>query len=267
MAINGPKFLKISDTMRQYRRADLRDFEEDLGTNPLSKLYCDPLPGDGVLNSVTSSNTTFLLGRKGTGKSTVFAKAQDVYRERRNVIPIYIDAKSINDLASNKEGFTATKEVDVDKSVLHAHMLRKRFLSSVVTEIISNISQISEEMSIWDRWSGKKRNLEDLRKSFEKFKARLAVQKFEETEIPILKMITNSSKARRCAEEGGELAGNVTAKFTPTGPAASIGLTAKDFDKTLEDTEVYKEYQILFFAPFHFPIYSRTLRTCSLNWV
>ena len=68
------KFSKISESLRQYRRAELRDFERDIGAKPIDQLYVDALPGNAVLNSVLSSNTTFLLGRKGTGKSTVFAK-------------------------------------------------------------------------------------------------------------------------------------------------------------------------------------------------
>uniref|UniRef100_UPI003561BF9E hypothetical protein n=1 Tax=Roseovarius sp. TaxID=1486281 RepID=UPI003561BF9E len=142
MPADSSKFLKISDTLRQYRRAELKDFEEDLGADPLKKLYCDPLPGDSILNTVTSSNTTFILGRKGTGKSTVFARAQSIYRNGNSVIPIYIDVKSLNDLAANREGFATSVEPGVDGSVLHAHLLRKKFLASVVSEIIASISII-----------------------------------------------------------------------------------------------------------------------------
>ena len=252
MSIDSKKFLKISDTLRQYRRAELKDFEEDLGQNPLRKLYCDPLPGDSILNTVTSSNTTFILGRKGTGKSTVFARAQSVYRDKKNVIPIYIDVKSLNELAANREGFTASSEPGIDGSVLHAHMLRKKFLSNVVSEVISSISDISEEMSLWDRWRGKRRSLDDLKLSFEKFREQLGKQKFEETEIPILKAITKSSKARKSAEEAVEVNANANAKVNLVGPSLEAGLTAKDFDKTLEDTEVYKEYSDIVFCSFPF---------------
>lgn len=70
------KFAKIAESLRQYRRAELKDFETEVGSKPVEVLYVDPLQGDAILKSVISSNTTFLLGRKGTGKSTVFAKAQ-----------------------------------------------------------------------------------------------------------------------------------------------------------------------------------------------
>jgi len=59
------RFKEVAESLRQYRRAELKDFEEQIGENPVNKIYVDPLPGDAVLNSILSSNTTFLLGRKG----------------------------------------------------------------------------------------------------------------------------------------------------------------------------------------------------------
>lgn len=73
--MNPDAFARIAESLRQYRRADLRDFSKELGDDPVDSLYVDPLPGNAVLRSIMSSNTTFLLGRKGTGKSTIFAKA------------------------------------------------------------------------------------------------------------------------------------------------------------------------------------------------
>jgi MoxR-like ATPase len=81
--MNAQTFSKIAESLRQYRRADLKEFAEDVGDSPVDRFYVDPLPNDGVLTAVVSGTTTFLLGRKGTGKSTVFARAQNVIRQRR----------------------------------------------------------------------------------------------------------------------------------------------------------------------------------------
>ena len=85
------KFAKIAESLRQYRRAELRDFESEIGAKPVDALYVDPLQGGAVLQSVLSSNTTFILGRKGTGKSTIFAKAQSVLRSKKDIISALID--------------------------------------------------------------------------------------------------------------------------------------------------------------------------------
>jgi hypothetical protein len=101
--MNPDAFARIAESLRQYRRADLRDFSKELGDDPVESLYVDPLPGDAVLRSVMSSNTTFLLGRKGTGKSTIFAKAQINYRNSRDVLSIYVDVKARYELLSPQE--------------------------------------------------------------------------------------------------------------------------------------------------------------------
>ena len=103
LKMNSNKFLRIAESLRQYRRAELKDFADELGHCPVDALYVDPLPNDAVLSSVLSSNTTFLLGRKGTGKSTVFARAQSILRERRDLLSIYIDVKTLYDIVNTAQ--------------------------------------------------------------------------------------------------------------------------------------------------------------------
>src|ERR1700720_1880256 len=98
MAINPDKFAKIAESLRQYRRGEFSDFQNDVGGNPIELLYVDPLESDAVLKTVLLNNTTFLVGRKGTGKSTVFAKAQIELRKRTDAISVYLDVKSLHEL-------------------------------------------------------------------------------------------------------------------------------------------------------------------------
>lgn len=64
MALNPDKFAKIAESLRQYRRAELGDFEQDVEGNPIDTLYVDALEGDAVLKTVLLNSTTFLVGRK-----------------------------------------------------------------------------------------------------------------------------------------------------------------------------------------------------------
>ena len=91
MALNPDRFAKIAESLRQYRRAELSDFQSDVGGNPVELLYVDPLESDAVLKTVLLNNTTFLVGRKGTGKSTVFAKAQVELRKQADAVSVYVD--------------------------------------------------------------------------------------------------------------------------------------------------------------------------------
>jgi putative ribosome biogenesis GTPase RsgA len=62
-------FFDAAESLKKYRRADLID---DEGRNLLEQLYTDLLPNEHILKKVMKDNTTFLIGRKGTGKSTIF---------------------------------------------------------------------------------------------------------------------------------------------------------------------------------------------------
>jgi hypothetical protein len=129
MALEPDKFAKIAESLRQYRRAELSDFQGDVGGNAVDQLYVDPLESDAVLKTVILNTTTFLIGRKGTGKSTVFAKAQLELRKREDAVSVYVDVKSLHEsLATNEASVQSLQDSLILESVFRAHSLRKGFL-------------------------------------------------------------------------------------------------------------------------------------------
>jgi DNA-binding MarR family transcriptional regulator len=87
------KFLEFAESLKLVRKAD-PEFE---GNSIIEDIYTDLLPNNGIINKVNLPRTTILIGRKGTGKSTIFLKSQkDLDKVKRN-LTIYIDAKSIYD--------------------------------------------------------------------------------------------------------------------------------------------------------------------------
>ena len=58
----------------------------------------EPLASDAVLKTMLQNNTTLLVRRKGTGKSTAFAKSQIVLRQRADVISVHIYVKSLHEI-------------------------------------------------------------------------------------------------------------------------------------------------------------------------
>lgn len=77
-------FSDAVQSLKLYRRAELRD---EAGDAPLIEpLYVDPLQNEAVLQTMLQPNTTFVVGRKGTGKSTVFQRAQHEIRKSSNKI-------------------------------------------------------------------------------------------------------------------------------------------------------------------------------------
>lgn len=86
-------FADAAQSLKLYRRAELIDDETQKSL--IEELYVDPLPNDGVLTALLRPNTSFLIGRKGTGKSTVFQRVQHEIRKQKNSISAYLDIKTI----------------------------------------------------------------------------------------------------------------------------------------------------------------------------
>lgn len=251
--MNPNKFARIAESLRQYRRAELKDFEDELGGKPVAALYVDPLPNDAVLNSVLSSNTTFLLGRKGTGKSTVFAKAQSMFRDRTDILSTYMDVKSLCDMIDATEiPAYSLSDAEIDAGIYRAHMMRKAFLGKVVAELLKEIDGLCKSMSLWDTWKGKKKSFHDLSNRLETLQTRVRDVALNDQELPILHKITRrwTSKQQQESSTGSELKGGIQA--TPAGVMAGFNATDSDFEKFLDDREVYNEYSDIVLRSFPF---------------
>jgi hypothetical protein len=246
-------FARIADSLRQYRRAELKDFQEELGKGPVDVLYVDPLPGDAVLQSVLSSNTTFLLGRKGTGKSTIFARAQSALRDRHDVLSTYIDVKSLYDIVdANDIPLNATEDLEIDSGVYRAHMLRKAFLGKVLAELINEINPLCDSMSLWDRWSGKRRSFAELRKSLENLHSRVTAPDLDRQELPILQQITRRWRTQQQNETVGKSTLDSGIAASLVGSKVGVHASMADFDKSLDDVETYNEYSDVVLRSFPF---------------
>jgi len=85
-------FLELTDSLSKYRRAELKN---DSGENLIESLYVDPLENDLVLKSMLKNNTTLLIGRKGTGKSTIINRFQHEIRKSHDKLSLYVDVKAL----------------------------------------------------------------------------------------------------------------------------------------------------------------------------
>jgi len=247
------RFKEVAESLRQYRRAELKDFEEQIGENPVNKIYVDPLPGDAVLNSILSSNTTFLLGRKGTGKSTVFTKAQILMREKKNIISIYLDIKSLYDVLPTYEyGNEVFEKEQISELVFKAHMIRKSLLGQVISELIKEITATCDQLSLIERWMGKKKHYDELIDSLETIRARVKNTRLESHEVPILQRITTQVRSKKQTESSQTATSKGSIQATPKTIGGSIEASLSDFDKLLDDNEVYNEYSDVVFKSYPF---------------
>lgn len=86
-------FHKAAVSLKLYSRAELSD---EKNRTLIEKLYVDPLPNEQVFKSLLAPTTTFLVGRKGTGKSTVFQRVQhEIRKNNRGAVSAYMDIRNV----------------------------------------------------------------------------------------------------------------------------------------------------------------------------
>ncbi|WP_140404043.1 MULTISPECIES: MarR family transcriptional regulator [unclassified Nocardioides] len=112
----------------------------------------DPLPNDHVLQTMLKSNTTFLVGRKGTGKSTVFQRAQHELRKAGKA-SAYIDIKTIYESSQVDPGLAAKLSAmpgAMNLDEMESLLLHRAFLAAMIRAIREEIkSRI--KVSLWQK--------------------------------------------------------------------------------------------------------------------
>jgi hypothetical protein len=125
-------FLKLVNSLKQYQRAELIEDDENL----IEILYTDPFPNDFVLNSMVQNQTTLLIGRKGTGKSTIINRFQHEVRKTTDMLSLYIDVKSIYIQARDSVPQTNISDYSVlTEDEQERYFIYKEFLKKVIEEI------------------------------------------------------------------------------------------------------------------------------------
>jgi hypothetical protein len=144
-------FHRAAESLKLYRRAELQD--ESTGTALVKELYVDPLPSEHVLNTVVRANTTFLIGRKGTGKSTVFQRVQAEVRHKSGYASAYVDIKTVYE-SSATDPAIAAKLAQLPPALPQHHLekllLYRSFLMAVIDETKSQLQKRLQE-SLWQR--------------------------------------------------------------------------------------------------------------------
>lgn len=131
-------FFDAVESLKKYRRADLID---DTGRNLLKELYTDLLPNDHILKKSLRENTTFLIGRKGTGKSTIFLRIEQELRSKKGFLPCYLDVKTIYE--SSNTGLSSNTDLEslINPQFLKKYLVERAFIQAVLMTVLNEISK------------------------------------------------------------------------------------------------------------------------------
>ncbi|WP_017067748.1 hypothetical protein, partial [Vibrio crassostreae] len=129
-------FLTMTDSLSKYRRAELKDGN---GKNLIEDLYVDPLENELILKSMLKDNTTLLMGRKGTGKSTIINRFQHEIRKSDNKLSLYIDVKALFEQTKKSYFNLQSSDISLSPSNLDRLSLYVFFIEKIIDEIKDEI--------------------------------------------------------------------------------------------------------------------------------
>lgn len=234
-------FFAAVDSLKKYRRAEITD---EAGTDLVDTLYTDLLPNDQILKSCLTDNTTFLIGRKGTGKSTIFLKLQREYRKRGNILSCYIDAKTVFESSQTEYIRIEHLNETISDDGLNKYIIERNFIQSILCSLLEEIQKKSDTF------------LERLKQVLGIGGVKIVTEKLKALndtienndhlkliEIPSLQHISThrTSSAEKANETASSKDSRLTGKMSPTDvgidATASVNRTTKDSKKNLSELE------------------------------
>ena len=100
-------FYKAASSLKLFSRAELND---ERNRSQIEKLYVDPLPNEQAFKTLLGDSTTIIVGRKGTGKSTVFQRVQhEIRKNKSSIISAYMDIRNVYRVISDRSDRTRAR--------------------------------------------------------------------------------------------------------------------------------------------------------------
>ncbi len=235
-------FFEAVESLKKYRRADLID---DKGRSLLKELYTDLLPNNFILKKTLKENTTFLIGRKGTGKSTIFLRLEQELREKKGYLPCYLDVKTIYESSQTK--LSRIKEVErlLPPEIVEKYLIERAFIQTVLSTIINEVSKkfnskidkLLEVIGV-TQVEAVKEKLEELKNNIEDNKY------LEKIEVPILQTIKTTlkdskeyNKEHNFGLKGLKLEGGISKDGVSKGIKTDSGIEFKTKNKNSSENE------------------------------
>lgn len=133
---NRDEFYKAADSLKRFKRAEIKDEQE---RSLIETLYTDLLPENQVFKMILSDNTTFLVGRKGTGKSTIILRLESEYRKKDDYLPCYIDTKTVFESTKSEYQNLDYLKGRIPDEALGKYLVERSFIQSILKSIVKEL--------------------------------------------------------------------------------------------------------------------------------
>ena len=222
---NINKFLEFSESLKLVRRTRIEDF---LDQKNIDDIYTDLLPKNGVINKVNLPRTTILIGRKGTGKSTIFQKSQKDLVTNKNCITVYIDVKSLYD--------NSTPDLDQKAETLsldlHKYLLYSNLIKTIVLETRNQLSEFLNNSKLSKFFGIDQLQIDNINEVLDNIESDIegVIKTVDMSLIQCLKRIDSKNID---SNEGLEVSIGSDPSFKLTGSSSEVNSAKVEFEQTL----------------------------------
>lgn len=235
-------FFEAAESMKKYRRADLID---EKGRSLLEKLYIDLLPNELILKKALLNNTTFFIGRKGTGKSTIFLRLEQELRKKENYISCYLDVKTIFEKSQSQYSSVEQIKDLIPEDLIQKYLIERTFIQNTLISIQEELDKKYNSFRDKLKKVFISTKPEAVKERIDELQQRISNNKLlENIEVPLLKSIVskykNSSEKHKDKETkvgGFEASGAVKATGIDLKAKSDSGVVWKVGDKDLNEIE------------------------------
>lgn len=231
---------KLIISLKLAQRAEL--INEDNNKNIIDKLYVDPLPNEAIFKQVIEDSTVFLIGRKGTGKSTIFAKAQEYFRHQNKEISAYIDVKTLY-------GKSIAQDIKVESYNEHVQklLLLQNFVLQVLHELISELEKSLDNKNILGKIL-KKSKYKESKLRLTKLKADIKSPKF--VDVSLIVQSANQIKGASAKENNYCVTSGVKGNASNNGASLEAAYDETKGEKNSSSEEEMKQFSSLLLRHF-----------------
>jgi energy-coupling factor transporter ATP-binding protein EcfA2 len=233
------------ESLKRYQRAELINENDE---NLIENLYTDPYEGNSVLQSMMNDQMTLLIGRKGSGKSTIVNRFQHEVRKTKDKISLYIDVRTIYSRSQN------SAETDNNNALSGEDQVKFSLYSNFIKKIIEEIkNEINKNLFNNNKWIQKISNLfsNDRKISETDFLAELenilnrSINSF--SDISMIKTISESDKKTQESSSNISMGAKFSCKLEASSRLEN-NETIENYNEKLFSSILKRDFQIVNFS-------------------
>jgi hypothetical protein len=224
------EFLQFAESLKLVRKADIEKDNENI----IDLVYTDLLPNNGILSKVNLPRTSILMGRKGTGKSTIIQKSMKDMSFNKNVIGIYIDVKTLYDGATPQILIdNAADEFSNISKEITKYLIYKNFLKEVIEKTKDTFRNILKNHNIIKRFTSFMNfDCEEVDSTLDEIQSSLD-DVFKNIDLSLYRSIKNSVESSSGSQSSLQLGLSVNPTLTAGFSANNEEIFKSEFDSTM----------------------------------